>query len=267
VIKTRRLLVVAALGAVAVTLALQASATAGVGVATCNQVRWCTVTASGDVTEDASQLAIGNASAGTALAVTQENIGQQQVGGELLDGSLAGSCGWSQYDRDWTTQGLSVNAGCANPVLNTDQFVANNGAAVWSGCYPRCFGGVPVYYERHCSSKGHNWCYSSNCEEFANFYPWSPDAHPGDPVRMTARHVLDVRYLARYGDAWTKGPFYLIRDIDVAHGTGNWVFVSGAACGIRVGHAGSYHWLPRPTKPAPKKSSGPSAHAASAASA
>jgi hypothetical protein len=263
----RRLLGAAALAAAAVTLVLQATADAGAGIATCNQLQWCTVTASGDVTQYASQLAIGNASAGTALAVTQENIGQQQVGGEILDGSLAGSCVWSQYDRDWTTQGLSVNAGCLNPVLNTSEFVADNGAAVWSGCYPRCFGGVPLHYERRCASKGHNWCYDSNCEEFANFYPWSPDAHPEDPIRMTHRHVLDVRYLARYGDAWTKGPFYLVRDIAAQHGTGNWVFVSGAACGIKVGHAGSYHWLPRPSAPSHKPSTGPQAHTAAGASA
>jgi hypothetical protein len=255
----------------AVILVLGATANGqSVDIATCNQAQWCTVTASGDVEEGASQLAIGNVSAGTPLAVTQINIGQKQVGGQFLSGSLAGSCGWSQYQRDWTqrTPRNLDPPGCADPVLTTSSYVARGGRAIWSGCYPRCFGGVPVHYERRCASKGHNWCYSSNCEEFANFYPWSHDAHPADPIRMTHRHVLDVRYLARYGDAWTKTPFYLVRDISAAHGKGNWIFVSGAACGIRVGHPGAYHWLPRPSHPShhhKPKHRQPSAHAAASA--
>lgn len=263
----RKLLAAAVLGAALLTLSLYATADAGVGIATCNQAHWCTITASGDVEQQASQLAIGNVEAGTALAVTQEQINQKQVGGQILGGSLKGSCGWSQYDRDWTRQVASVDAGCANPVVTTPLYVANNGGAVWSGCYPRCFGGVPLHLERHCASKGHNWCYSSNCEEFANFYPWSPNAHPADPIRMTGGHVLDVRYLARYGDVWTNTPFYMVRDVEAHHGAGNWVFVSGAACGIRTGRPGAYHHLPRRPKHKHHAKSGPSAHAARAASA
>jgi hypothetical protein len=264
--KVRKPLCVAALGAAALMLSLYGTASAGVGLATCNQAHWCTITASGDVEQGASQLAIGNVPAGTALAVTQEQIGQQQVGGQILGGSLKGTCGWSQYDRDWTRQTTSVSAGCPDPVMPTSAFVANNGSAVWSGCYPRCFGGVPLRYDRKCGNKGHNWCYSGNCEEFANFYPWSSAAHPQDPVRMTGRHVLDVRYQARYGDAWTNTPFYMVRDVVAHHGAGNWVFVSGAACGITTGHPGAYHSLPHPPKHHHHKS-GPSAHAARSASA
>jgi hypothetical protein len=259
---TLRLLLGATIGATVLMLALHATADAGVGVATCNQSQWCTITASGDVTAYSSQLAIGNVTAGTALAVTQEDIGQQQVGGEILSGTLAGNCGWSQYDRDWTRRQLSANASCANPNLNTAVFVAGGGGAVWSGCYPRCFGGVPLHFDRKCGTHGHSWCYRANCEEFGNYYPWSSSSHPADPIRMTARHVLDVRYKARYGDALTRSPFYLVRDINVQHGTGNWVFVSGAACGISTGRPGSYHWLPRPATPKHRKPSGPSAHAA-----
>ena len=262
----RKLLGAAALGAATLTLSLYGTASAGVGLATCNQAHWCTITASGDVEQGASQLAIGNVSAGTALAVTQEQIGQQQVGGQILGGSLKGTCGWSQYDRDWTRQARSVSAGCPDPVVQSSLFVADHGAAVWSGCYPRCFGGVPLHFEGKCGAKNHNWCYSGNCEEFGNFYPWSPNAHPQDPIRMTGRHVLDVRYLARYGDAWTNTPFYMVRDISARHGAGNWVFVSGAACGIKTGHPGTYHWLPRVPKRHHHKS-GPSAHVARAASA
>ena len=53
-----------ALCAAALSLGIATTADAGVGVATCNQSRWCTITASGDVTQFASQLAIGNVSAG-----------------------------------------------------------------------------------------------------------------------------------------------------------------------------------------------------------
>jgi len=242
--RARFVLAAPALVAAVLMLALQSPADAGVGVSTCNQSQWCTITASGDVTPTASQLAIGNVSAGTALAVTQNNVGQNQLGGQILGGSLRGSCGWSQYARDWTSRRLSVVAGCPDPVLDTSQFVAANGTAIWSGCYPRCFGGVPLRFDRACGTPGHTWCYGSNCEEFANFYPWTPAAHPADPIRMTHRHKLDIRYLARFGDVWTRSPFYLVRDIDVVHGTGNWVFISGAACQISAGHPGTYRWLP-----------------------
>ena len=264
--RVRRLLGAVALCGAALSLGAGSTTAgaSGVGVATCNQSRWCTITASGDVTQSASQLAIGNVSAGTELAVTEDNIGQNQVGGEILNGSLRGSCGWSQYARDWTAKALSVIASCTDPVLNTNQFVASSGGAVWSGCYPRCFGGVPLNFDTRCGQRGHNWCYGANCEEYANFYPWLPAAHPTDPVRMTARHRVDVRYRARYGDAWTNTPFYLVRDIDATHGSGNWVFISGAACHVSVGPPGTYHWLVRPPKPRHKA---PSAHMASAASA
>jgi hypothetical protein len=264
--KVPKLLCVAALGAAAMMLSLYGTASAGVGLATCNQAHWCTITASGDVEQGASQLAIGNVPAGTALAVTQEQIGQQQVGGQILGGSLKGTCGWSQYDRDWTRQAESVSAGCPDPVVSTALFVADNGSAIWSGCYPRCFGGVPLHFDRKCGAKNHNWCYSTNCEEFANFYPWSPNAHPQDQIRMTGRHVLDVRYQARYGDAWTNTPFYMVRDVAAHHGAGNWVFVSGAACRIKTGPPGAYHWLPRPPKRHHHKK-GPSAHTAGPTSA
>jgi hypothetical protein len=126
---------------------------------------------------------------------------------------------------------------------------------------------VPLNFDRLCGTKHHNWCYRTNCAEFANFYPWSPESHPQDPIRMTGRHILDVRYLARYGDVWTKTPFYLVRDIAAQHGAGNWIFVSGAACGIKTGPPGTYHWLPRPPKPPKHHKPGPSAHVAAAASA
>ncbi len=262
--RVRTLLRAVALCAAALSLGAantSAAGVAGVGVASCNQSQWCTITASGDVTLLASQLAIGNVSAGTELAVTQDNIGQNQVGGEILNGSLRGSCGWSQYARDWTSKALSVIANCADPVLNMSQYVAASGHAIWSGCYPRCFGGVPLRFDKRCGQKGHKWCYRANCEEYANFYPWSPAAHPSDPVRMTRRHRIDIRYMARYGDAWTNTAFYLVRDTDVGHGTGNWVFISAAACGVNVGPPGAYHWLAHPTKPHHKA---PSAHVARA---
>lgn len=264
--RLRTLLGALAVGTAALTFSLHASASAGVGVFTCKQARWCTITASGDVTPLASQLAIGNVSAGTALAVTQDDVLHQQVGGEILGGNLRGTCGWSQYRYDWTAKALSAIAGCLNPVHNTSEFVAANGTAIWSGCYPRCFGGVPLRFDRRCGQPGHSWCYRSNCEEYANFYPWTPAAHPSNPLRMTHRHKLDIRYLARYGDVWTKTPFYLVRDPAVTHGTGNWVFVSGAACGINPGHAGIYHWLPHPSRPHQRPSS-PRAHVAAQPSA
>jgi len=236
----------AALGAaVCAAASTAAPASAGdVAVSMCHESRWCTVTASGDVTPTASQLAIGNVSAGTGLAVIAVNAGQRQLGGQVLGGSLVGTCVWSQYQRDWSAPQGSANADCPDPVFDTSEFVAVNGTAIWSGCYPRCFGGVPMRFDRRCGRHGRTFCYSSNCVEYANFFPWSPDAHPVDAIRRTRRHVLDVRYLARYGDDANGHPYYMVRDIDAFHGTGNWVFVSGDACGIRVGPAGAYHTEP-----------------------
>jgi len=243
--RARILLVVVALGAVALTAAPAGHATAGVGVATCRARQWCTVTAAGDSSPLASQFAIGNVTTGTALAVTQDDIKHRQVGGEVLGGNLRGTCAWSQYRYDWVPIILSVQAGCANPVHNTSQFVAANGAAVWTGCYPRCFGGVPISFDRRCGKNGRTFCYGSNCEEYANFFPWTPDSHPANPIRSTHHHRLDVRYLARYGDVWTDSAFYLVKDGQIGHGTADWVFISGAACAVSVGPTGTYHTEPR----------------------
>ncbi len=222
-----------------------AGATAdGVALSTCNQARWCTVTASGIVTSLASQLAIGNVEAGTPLAVTQNDVKHRQLGGQILRGSLSGTCAWSQYARDWTALHGATASGCADPVHNTSEYVAANGSAIWSGCYPRCFGGVPLRFDPHCGEHGRTFCYRRNCEEYANFYPWSPDAHPADPLRSTQRHQLDLRYQARYPNTHNQHPFYLVRDIQAIHGRGNWVFVSAVACAITAGHTGAYHTQP-----------------------
>jgi hypothetical protein len=234
---------IALLGA-ALLIAQAASAHASPApLAYCNQTRWCTVTASSNVTPTASQLAIGNVRGGTKLAVTAVDTGQKQIGGQILSGTLAGVCGWSQYQRDWTATPQSAASGCADPVTGYAQFVAGGGHAVWTGCYPRCFGGVPLRYEARCGRGGRNWCYGRNCTEFANYFPWSTRAHPADPIRKTQRHMLDVRYLALHGDEWTGTPFYLVRDQDARHGAGNWVFVSSAECQVRVGRPGTYHYL------------------------
>jgi len=111
----------------AISGAATTSADAAVSVFTCNQVRWCTITASGDVTATASQLAIGNVSGETGLAVVLSE--HHQYGGEILGGNLRGLCAWSQYARDWTAARRSKDANCARLVLNTPAFVASNGRA------------------------------------------------------------------------------------------------------------------------------------------
>ena len=61
----------------------------------------------------------------------------------------------------------------------------------------------------------------------------------------TRRHLLAVRYLARYGDVWTNSPSTWSWTPRVGHGQADWVFVSGRACGIVTGPVGSYHSVPR----------------------
>jgi hypothetical protein len=235
---------VAAIGAVAWYACAGVSATAsGVAISTCRASQWCTVTASSDVTQTASQLAIGNVSAGTPLAITQVDTGQRQVGGQVLRGSLVGTCVWSQYQRDWSGPKGSASADC-EPGLDTIEYVAQNGTAIWTLCYPRCFGGMPLRFDRRCGTHGRTFCYSHDCEEYANFYPWRPKAHPDDAIRSTHGHVLDVRYLARYANVNNGHPYYMVRDTGVFHGTGNWVFISGDACRLRVGPQGTYHSEP-----------------------
>jgi len=227
---------------VAVGSAISAVATTGARAAasvfTCNQVHWCTVTASGDATSTASQLAIGNVSAGTGLAVVLSEY--QQHGGEILDGDLRGLCAWSQYGRDWTAARRSKDVHCARLVMNTPAFVAANGRALWTGCDPRCFGGVPLHFDPLCGTHGHDWCYRRNCREYANFYPWMKSAHPTQPLRMTSGQWLNIRYRARYKDARTHHSFYLVEDTAAVHGTGNWIFISGPACDITPGAPGTY---------------------------
>ena len=229
-------------GLVAVGSTISAVATTSVRAAasvfTCNQVSWCTITASGDVTPTARQLAIGNVSAGTRLAVVLSEY--QQHGGEILGGNLRGLCAWSQYARDWTAARGGQDAHCAHLVLNTSAFVALDGRAIWTGCDPRCFGGVPLHFDPRCGTRGHRWCYRRNCREFANFYPWMTSARPSQPVRMTSGQWLNIRYRARYSDARTHQSFYLVEDTAAVHGTGNWIFINGRACGIAPGAPGTY---------------------------
>ena len=216
----------------------------GARVSECTASRWCTVTAAGSATPTASQLAIGNVRAGTKLGVTAEETRLQQLGGQILSGTLRGACAWSQYLRDWAPPHGSASSGCPKPVLNTDQFIARGGSAIYSGCYPRCWGGVPLRFDAGCGTRGQKFCYSHNCEEYANFFPWRPGAHPIDPLRFTHSHLLEVRYLARYRDSQTGDPFYMVWDIHVRHGFGNWVFIDGAACGVTPGRTGEHHTLP-----------------------
>jgi hypothetical protein len=235
----------AALAAVSAAAAVP-SAGAGAGAPTsCRAAHWCTITSDGISSSVAAQFAIGNVPRGTGLAITQDDVKHQQVGGQIIDGELAGTCAWSQYQRDWAPLVLAAVRACPEPVYLNSQFIADDGRAIWSGCYERCFGGVPMVHDRRCGRHGRTFCYSSNCEEYANFYPWTANAHPTDPLRSTQGHKLDVRYLARYGDVWTDSPFYMVRDEAVGHGQADWVFISGRACGVVPGHAGSYHTLPR----------------------
>jgi len=212
----------------------------------CRANQWCTITAAGISSSVAAQFAIGNVTRGTVLAVTQYDTRHRQIGGRIVDGDMAGTCAWSQYQRDWAPLMLSSETHCSDPLYLNSQFIAQDGKAIWSGCYVknRCWGGVPLRYDRRCGKAGRIFCYSQNCEEYANFYPWTPDAHPSDPLRSTRRHVLAVRYLARYGDVWTNSPFYLVMDTQVGHGQADWVFVSGRGCRILTGPIGSYHEVP-----------------------
>ena len=245
--RARILLFLVALGATGVSLAPGGSSAAGAPT-TCRAVHWCTITAAGDSSPLATQFAIGNVPAGTVLAITQNDVKHSQVGGEISSGELTGLCAWSQYQRDWAPRVLADPPACANPVHLTSEFVARTAtgaAAIWTGCYPRCFGGVPLRFDPRCGTHGRTFCYSRNCPEYANFSPWASGAHPSDVLRRTQRHRLDVRYLARYHDVWNAHPFYMIRDGQVGHGEGDWVFISGAACGVVPGPVGTYHHAPR----------------------
>ena len=214
----------------------------------CRAQQWCTITAAGISSSVAAQFAIGNVRRGTVLAITQYDIKHRQVGGQIVDGDMAGTCAWSQYQRDWapllvaTADQLHRPAVPQQPVhrrRRQGDLVGLLRAAALLGRR------AAASYDRRCGKRGRTFCYSSNCEEYANFYPWTPDAHPSDPLRETRRHVLAVRYLARFGDVWTNSPFYLVMDTAIGHGQADWVFVSGRACGIVTGPVGTYHSVPR----------------------
>jgi hypothetical protein len=247
--RARILLLLIALGAVAASLLPGSPAASGAGGPTvCRAVRWCTITASGDSEPNATQFAIGNVRRGTVMAITSWDTKHRQVGGEILSGELYGLCAWSQYQRDWAPLAVVDPPSCTAPLHLTDEYVgrdAQGRAQIWTGCYPRCFGGVPLRYDRRCGTHGRTFCYRRNCTEYANFAPWSPAAHPTDALRRTQRHRLDIRYLARYPDSLGGRAYYLIRDGQVGHGKGNWVFISAAGCGVVAGPVGTYHHAPR----------------------
>lgn len=245
--RARILLFLVALGTAATGLAPRGSAAAGAPT-TCRAARWCTITAAGDSSPQATQFAIGNVRAGTVLAITQNDVKHRQVGGEIVSGELYGLCAWSQYQRDWAPVVVVAPPGCADPLHVTTEFVATTATGtpdIWTGCYPRCFGGVPLRFDRKCGTHGRTFCYSQNCTEYANFSPWSSNAHPSDALRRTQRHRLDIRYLARYRDMWNSHPYYMVRDGEVGHGQGNWVFISGSGCRVVAGPIGTYHHAPR----------------------
>jgi hypothetical protein len=236
-----------ALGVAAAALGAGTAAFGAGGPTVCRAAQWCTITASGDSVPNATQFAIGNVRRGTVMAITNWDVKHRQVGGEILTGELYGLCAWSQYQRDWAPVAVVDPPSCAQPLHLTSEYVATTSggaAAIWTGCYPRCFGGVPLRYDRRCGTRGRTFCYSRNCTEYANFSPWSPGAHPSDALRRTQRHRLDIRYRARYGDVWNGHPFYMVRDGNVGHGRGNWVFISGVECAVVAGPIGTYHHAP-----------------------
>src|ERR1700761_859820 len=86
-----------AFAATVAALALSTASAAGDGAhTTCRAQRWCTITAAGEASSIARRYAMGNVPRGTELAITQDYVSQRQVGGEILDGELAGACAWSQ---------------------------------------------------------------------------------------------------------------------------------------------------------------------------
>lgn len=212
----------------------------GAPLASCVQPEWCTVTAAGYKSPVAAQFAVGNVSSGTKLAVTQPAARERELGGEIVEGRLARACAWSQYDYDWKPIRVTADSSCMNPTLERTRFIAAHGTAIWTACHVECFDGVATHFNRACTVGHNTWCYGRPCQEYANFFPLSPRARLVDPLRLVRDHTLNVRYLSRYRDLRSGDPVYLVHDAKVPHGHGNWVFIDGTACGLRVGPTGTY---------------------------
>ena len=79
-------------------------------------------------------------------------------------------------------------AGCAEPGPQHQRVRRGNGGrAIWSGCYPRCFGGVPLRLRPPLrQARAHVRATRTTARSTRTSIPWSPRAHPADPLRMTA---------------------------------------------------------------------------------
>ena len=152
----------------------------------CRERGWCTVTASGYVTPTASQLAIGNVSGGTQLAVTQVNLGQRQVGGQVLGGSLRRDL------RLVAVPARLVGAGrerrppaaptrCSTPASSWPTTARRSGAAATRAARRRADALRPALRQAR-----QDLLLLARLRGVRELLPWSPDAHPVDAIRRTA---------------------------------------------------------------------------------
>ena len=178
------------------------------------------------------------------------NLGQQQVGGEILGGHPARDVRLVAVSAaTGRRQALSVVAGCPNPALNTSRVRRGERQRDLERLLSRAASAACRCASTSAAARAvTSWCYSQQLRGVRELLSRGlPRRTRPTRSRMTDRHKLDIRYRARYGDALDQHAFYLVRDTEVVHGTGNWVFVSGAACGVDApAHPGIYHWLPHP---------------------
>ena len=207
----------------------------GVACRTASESRWCTVTASGDVTPDGEPArdrqrqrrdrARRHPGQPRPAAARRPDPRRQPASGPAPGRSTSAT---GRRRRAAST------AGCPNPVLDTSRvrrrqrhrdlerllsaLLRRRAAAVRPALRPA---------RAHLLLRAQLRGVRELLPVVARRASGRPD--PPDPAPR-ARHPLP-RALRRRRR--TATPFYLVRDTGVVHGTGNWVFVSGDACGVQ----------------------------------
>lgn len=138
--------------------------------------------------------------------------------GGYLFGDYNG-CGWIRADRN-SQVGTGSYTACASPSRNVVEF-----GSVFN-CRPgECADGTAVT--------------GTNCQLYANYRPWSSTPAPTNPIGGLQSGTFLWRYVTR------DGRFVMVRDPDIATGSGNWGFVPRSCLpGVLPPKAGSALWYP-----------------------
>jgi hypothetical protein len=177
----------------------------------CNQ-SWVTVQS------EPNGWVLGNCAYGEAIQAVQYDSNVQFAGGWI--GGQYGDCGWIGLSRlNFQTSGYTNNCGGAGQNTKNPADFAY-ASQIWTHRLPSGDAdGVQSYPGGVIGNK--------NCQEYANFHPYSSGANPQNPTIMSGASNgprMAMRYQGKYPDVNTGTYYSMVHDYNVAPGSGNWVF-------------------------------------------